>query len=45
MKKILLIFAFLALAFSFNANAQSIQELRDSMAMGNLNSQVDLACR
>ncbi|MBQ2164766.1 MAG: sel1 repeat family protein [Muribaculaceae bacterium] len=44
MKKILLIFAFLALAFSFNANAQSIQELRDSMAMGNLNSQVDLAC-
>lgn len=45
MKKILLIFAFLALAFSFNANAQSIQELRDSMAMGNLNCQVDLACR
>ena len=28
MKKILLIFAFLALAFSFNANAQSIQELQ-----------------
>ena len=43
MKKILLIFAFLALAFSFNAKAQSIHELRDSMAMGNLNSQVDLA--
>ena len=45
MKKILLIFAFLALAFSFNAKAQSIQELRDSMAMGNLNCQVDLARR
>lgn len=43
MKKILLIFAFLALAFSFNAKAQSIQELRDSMAMGNLNCQVELA--
>ncbi|MBR6490302.1 MAG: SEL1-like repeat protein [Muribaculaceae bacterium] len=43
MKKFLLVFAFMALAFSFNADAQSIQELRDSMAMGNLNCQVDLA--
>lgn len=30
---------------AFSANAQSIQELRDSMALGNLNSQVDLAVR
>ncbi len=33
----------MALAFGLSARAQSIQELRDSMAMGNLNSQVDLA--
>jgi TPR repeat protein len=44
MKKIVfLIIALMAQVLSFNANAQSIQELRDSMAMGNLNCQVDLA--
>ena len=41
MKKIFILLALVLLGFS--AQAQSIQELRDSMAAGNLNSQVELA--
>lgn len=37
---------FVCLLFSITSvNAQSVEELRDSMAAGNLNCQVDLACK
>lgn len=43
MKKKALFVLWLMLSFFTGMNAQSIQELRDSMAAGNLNCQVQLA--
>lgn len=38
-------FPFLLLLFAFHMKAQTIEQLRDSMAAGNLNCQVDYACK
>lgn len=37
------ILSFLLLFFAFHVKAQNIEQLRDSMAAGNLNYQVELA--
>ena len=43
MRKFILLFC--CFLVSYHLKAQTIEQLRDSMAAGNLNYQVDLACR